>query len=131
VGRPALSARLQDVQEASDVRFNIGVGMREAMTHARLCGEVDHTVELVFTERALYGFLINEIGANEIPQFFRSASGLRQQFELPLLQFRAENRVPALKNAFCRMEADKARRTRDEDFQIKGVRRSPVSRTPP
>ena len=113
------------------------MGMREAMTHARLCGEVDHTVELVLTKRARYGFLINEIGANVIPLSFHSDSGLRQQLESPLLQIRtvvgidiikADNRVTAFKKAFGRMEADKAGRTRDKDFQIKDVRRSPLSR---
>src|SRR5262249_61480434 len=127
-------------RRAASVGLNMGGGRGGAWTHARLCGEVDHAVEPVLPERALYGFLIDEIGANEIPGCLCSSRRLRQQFEPPLLQFGAvvgvdiiktKNRVAALKKAFCRMEADKARRTSDEDFHVKDARRSPACRTPP
>jgi len=53
-----MTTGFQNVQESDQVALKVGVGVRDGIAHACLCGEVHHLVELFFGEELVERLLI-------------------------------------------------------------------------
>ena len=53
-----MAAGFEDVVEAEDVAFDVGVGVLDAVTHAGLGGEVYYNIELVFSKQLIHQILV-------------------------------------------------------------------------
>ena len=53
-----VAAGFQDVQEADHVALKVGVGVRDGVAHACLCGEVHHLVEFFCGKELVETFLV-------------------------------------------------------------------------
>ena len=45
------SKDLEDIVETDDIGFDVGIRMIDRITHACLCGEVDHEIEMMFRKQ--------------------------------------------------------------------------------
>ena len=60
-----MAAGFEDVVEADEVRFDIGVRVGDGVAHAGLCGKVDHDLRLVLLEDSVNARLVRQIALDE------------------------------------------------------------------
>ena len=58
-----VATALENVQETDNVAIDIGVRILDRVAHARLCGEVNDLVELLFGKQRFHRLAIGEIDA--------------------------------------------------------------------
>ena len=60
-----VAAAFENVQEADQVGARVIVRMRQRMSHARLCAEMDHALRTVIRKQLFHHGAIFEIGLDE------------------------------------------------------------------
>ena len=60
-----MPACLEDIVEADDVALEVHVGVLDAVSHARLRGEVHHDVKLVLGEELVHEVAVRDAAADE------------------------------------------------------------------
>ena len=125
--RVGVPAGFDDVGEADEVAFDVGVGVFEGVANAGLGGEVDDAVEAVVCKALFHGGPVGEVGADAVV----GAAGLIGS-ALQLLQARffeggvvvvvdhveADHGIATPQQLLCGVEADEASVAGDEDFHL-------------
>ena len=60
-----VSAGFKNIVETDDIRLDVGVGVSDRVSHARLSGEVDDDLRLVLLENVVDERLVRKVTLNE------------------------------------------------------------------
>ena len=115
-----MAARLEDVEEADDVRVDIRTRMVDAVPHASLRCEIDDNVRLILLEQRRDRRLIRQVALDK-----RERRILAQNLQPALLQadivvvidiIKADNRRPESQQPLREMKTDESRSASDQDL---------------
>ena len=64
-----MAAGFEDIIEANEISFDVGVRMIDAVANTSLSGEVDDDIELVFLEKFVDEFFVGKVAFDESEVF--------------------------------------------------------------
>ena len=116
-----MATGFEDVVEADEVRFDIGVRVGDGVAHAGLCGEIDHDLRLVLLEGFVNERLVRQTALDEgevqIGSQFAQAVFLQSDVVVIIYAVQADDlcirNIP--QQALGQVRADKAGCAGDED----------------
>ena len=119
-----VAAGLEDVHEADDVAFNVGVRVLQRVAHAGLGGEIDHALRPEVGEREVHRVTVLERGALETEvrmwRQSRQARFLQARIVVVVEVVVAQHLVATRKQALAEFRTDEAGGAGDEDAHVKG-----------
>ena len=114
-----MSAALENIQEAFDIGFLVGLRIGDGVAHSGLCGEIDDAVGLEIGKHLLQGRQVGKVGLQ--PAVVGMRFQLRMAIELELHRvvvveiIETKDRMAVVQQTTGQMEADKAGGASDED----------------
>lgn len=114
-----MASSFEDIDKAGKVAVHVRVGILEAVTHTRLCGQVNNAVEYVIGEELFHSFPVGKVQADK-GEFFAGPEDIEAVLFQPYIIVAvevvdADDMVTVVQETPAQVETDETRGTGNEN----------------
>ena len=115
-----MAAPFEDVDEPDEVALDVGVRIGDRVSHAGLCGQVDHAIEALFPEQPGHAVTVGQVHTEQTKPRLRCESREARLLERGIVivvdDIEAHHLIATGQQTFAGMIADEARGSGHQNF---------------